>query len=155
RWIERRALTSERLTRLYLERIAKLGPRLECVVTVTAEHALAQRLLAPEGFASPLAAPLRAELARPLYVLVVRSDAPGAFDAIVAKLDRAPESFEPVYRTEGAAIYRLREGAGDPEALRASPRPGERRAPRVRDRRARPSRERLPCFRSRRRTRSP
>ena len=42
RWIERRALTSERLTRLYLERIAKLGPRLECVVTVTAEHALAQ-----------------------------------------------------------------------------------------------------------------
>ena len=118
-------------------------------------YGLAQRLLAPEGFASPLAAPLRAELARPLYVLVVRSDAPGAFDAIVAKLDRAPESFEPVYRTEGAAIYRLRDGAGDPEALRASPRPGERRAPRVRDRRARPSRERLPCFRSRRRTRSP
>jgi Asp-tRNA(Asn)/Glu-tRNA(Gln) amidotransferase A subunit family amidase len=42
RWIERRALTSERLTRLALERIAKHGPALECVVTPTPERALAQ-----------------------------------------------------------------------------------------------------------------
>jgi Asp-tRNA(Asn)/Glu-tRNA(Gln) amidotransferase A subunit family amidase len=42
RWLERRALTSERLTRVYLERIAKLGPALECAVTVTDERALAQ-----------------------------------------------------------------------------------------------------------------
>ncbi len=42
RWIEGRALTSTRLTRLYLERIAKHGAALECVVTTTAERALAQ-----------------------------------------------------------------------------------------------------------------
>lgn len=42
RWIERGALRSTRLTRLYLDRIAKLGPGLECVVTTTTERALQQ-----------------------------------------------------------------------------------------------------------------
>ena len=42
RWIETRALTSERLTRLYLARIERLDGRLRSVITLTADHALAQ-----------------------------------------------------------------------------------------------------------------
>jgi Asp-tRNA(Asn)/Glu-tRNA(Gln) amidotransferase A subunit family amidase len=42
RWIESRALTSERLTRIYLERIRRLDPKLRSVITLTEEHALAQ-----------------------------------------------------------------------------------------------------------------
>ena len=41
-WIASRALSSERLTRIYLDRIARLGPKLECVALVTPELALAQ-----------------------------------------------------------------------------------------------------------------
>ena len=40
RWIESRALSSERLTRIYLERIARFDPKLRCVITVVAEHAI-------------------------------------------------------------------------------------------------------------------
>lgn len=42
RWIESRALTSERLTRIYLERLRRFDPRLECVITLTPELALEQ-----------------------------------------------------------------------------------------------------------------
>jgi Asp-tRNA(Asn)/Glu-tRNA(Gln) amidotransferase A subunit family amidase len=42
RWIERRLLTSERLTRIYLARIARHDPALRCVITLTTEHALAR-----------------------------------------------------------------------------------------------------------------
>jgi Asp-tRNA(Asn)/Glu-tRNA(Gln) amidotransferase A subunit family amidase len=42
RWIASRALTSERLTRIYLARIARFDPRLRAVITLTAEHAIAQ-----------------------------------------------------------------------------------------------------------------
>jgi Asp-tRNA(Asn)/Glu-tRNA(Gln) amidotransferase A subunit family amidase len=42
RWIESRKLTSERLTRIYIERIGRLDPQLRSVITLTAEHALAQ-----------------------------------------------------------------------------------------------------------------
>jgi Asp-tRNA(Asn)/Glu-tRNA(Gln) amidotransferase A subunit family amidase len=42
RWIESRALTSERLTRIYLARIKRLDGRLRSVITLTEEHALAQ-----------------------------------------------------------------------------------------------------------------
>jgi Asp-tRNA(Asn)/Glu-tRNA(Gln) amidotransferase A subunit family amidase len=42
RWIETRALTSERLTRIYLERIDRFDPKLRCVITVTRELALEQ-----------------------------------------------------------------------------------------------------------------
>jgi Asp-tRNA(Asn)/Glu-tRNA(Gln) amidotransferase A subunit family amidase len=41
-WIAAGAITSTRLTRLYLDRIAALGPGLECWATVTAEQALAE-----------------------------------------------------------------------------------------------------------------
>ncbi|MFB3430492.1 MAG: amidase [Phycisphaerales bacterium] len=42
RWIESRAITSERLTRIYLDRLKKYGTQLECVVTLTEELALKQ-----------------------------------------------------------------------------------------------------------------
>lgn len=42
RWIERRQLTSERLTQIYLSRIDRLDAKLRCVITVTREHALAR-----------------------------------------------------------------------------------------------------------------
>jgi Asp-tRNA(Asn)/Glu-tRNA(Gln) amidotransferase A subunit family amidase len=42
RWIENRKLTSERLTRIYLERLEKFDPKLRCVITLTRELALAQ-----------------------------------------------------------------------------------------------------------------
>lgn len=42
RWIEARVLTSERLTRIYLERIRRLDPKLRSVITLTEAHALAQ-----------------------------------------------------------------------------------------------------------------
>jgi Asp-tRNA(Asn)/Glu-tRNA(Gln) amidotransferase A subunit family amidase len=42
RWIETRQLTSERLTRLYLDRLERFDPKLRCVITVTRDLALAQ-----------------------------------------------------------------------------------------------------------------
>jgi Asp-tRNA(Asn)/Glu-tRNA(Gln) amidotransferase A subunit family amidase len=42
RWVEARQLSSERLTRIYLERIARFDGRLRCVVTLTDDLALAQ-----------------------------------------------------------------------------------------------------------------
>lgn len=42
RWIETRKLTSERLTRIYIDRIHRLDPRLRCVITLTEKEALAR-----------------------------------------------------------------------------------------------------------------
>jgi Asp-tRNA(Asn)/Glu-tRNA(Gln) amidotransferase A subunit family amidase len=42
RWIETKQITSERLTRIYLERLEKFNPRLLCVITLTKELALEQ-----------------------------------------------------------------------------------------------------------------
>jgi Asp-tRNA(Asn)/Glu-tRNA(Gln) amidotransferase A subunit family amidase len=42
RWIEQRKLTSERLTNIYLKRVAEYDPKLRCVITLTRDVALAQ-----------------------------------------------------------------------------------------------------------------
>jgi Asp-tRNA(Asn)/Glu-tRNA(Gln) amidotransferase A subunit family amidase len=42
RWIERRKLTSERLTNIYLKRIEQFDPKLRCVITLTRDLALKQ-----------------------------------------------------------------------------------------------------------------
>jgi Asp-tRNA(Asn)/Glu-tRNA(Gln) amidotransferase A subunit family amidase len=42
RWIERRMLTSERLTNIYLERLQRFDPKVHCVITLTRDLALAQ-----------------------------------------------------------------------------------------------------------------
>jgi Asp-tRNA(Asn)/Glu-tRNA(Gln) amidotransferase A subunit family amidase len=41
-WIETRKLTSERLTNIYLTRIERLNPKINCIITLTRDHALAQ-----------------------------------------------------------------------------------------------------------------
>jgi Asp-tRNA(Asn)/Glu-tRNA(Gln) amidotransferase A subunit family amidase len=52
RWIEQRKLTSERLTRLYLQRLEQFDPKLRCVITLTRELALAQAKKADEEIAA-------------------------------------------------------------------------------------------------------
>jgi Asp-tRNA(Asn)/Glu-tRNA(Gln) amidotransferase A subunit family amidase len=42
RWIKSRAITSERLTQIYLSRLDKFNPTLRCVITLTKDHALEQ-----------------------------------------------------------------------------------------------------------------
>ena len=42
RWIEGRKLSSERLTKIYLERLERFDPKLRCVITLTRETALNQ-----------------------------------------------------------------------------------------------------------------
>ena len=42
RWIESRALTSERLTAIYLDRIARLNGKVNAIITLPKEHALAR-----------------------------------------------------------------------------------------------------------------
>ncbi len=52
RWIEQRKLTSERLTRIYLERLRRFDPQLRCVITLTPELALAQARQADQEIAA-------------------------------------------------------------------------------------------------------
>jgi len=42
RWIETRKLTSTRLTEIYLARIERLNPKINCIITLTRDHALSQ-----------------------------------------------------------------------------------------------------------------
>jgi len=42
RWIENRQITSERLTGIYLERLERFNKELNCVITLTREHAMEQ-----------------------------------------------------------------------------------------------------------------
>jgi len=42
RWIESKSLTSERLTKIYLDRLERFNPKLRCAITITREHALKQ-----------------------------------------------------------------------------------------------------------------
>src|SRR5436309_9587447 len=51
RWIEKRQLPSERLTRIYLERLEKFNPQLRCAVTITRDVALKQARQADEEIA--------------------------------------------------------------------------------------------------------
>jgi len=52
RWIEKKALSSERLTMIYLDRIARFDPKLRCVITLTREHALSQAKQADKEIAA-------------------------------------------------------------------------------------------------------
>ena len=52
RWIERRQLTSERLTEIYLKRIEQFDPKLRCVITLTKELGLAQAKRADQEIAA-------------------------------------------------------------------------------------------------------
>ena len=52
RWIESRLLTSERLTNIYLSRIERLNPRINSIITLTKDHALARARAADAEIAS-------------------------------------------------------------------------------------------------------
>jgi len=52
RWIESKAITSERLTNIYLDRLERFDPKLRCVITLTRDHALAQARQADEEIAA-------------------------------------------------------------------------------------------------------
>ena len=52
RWVESKALSSVRLTTIYLERIERFDPQLRCVITLTREHALAQAKKADQEIAA-------------------------------------------------------------------------------------------------------
>jgi Asp-tRNA(Asn)/Glu-tRNA(Gln) amidotransferase A subunit family amidase len=51
RWIESRQLTSERLTNIYLDRIARFDSKLRCIITLTREQGLAQARQADQEIA--------------------------------------------------------------------------------------------------------
>jgi Asp-tRNA(Asn)/Glu-tRNA(Gln) amidotransferase A subunit family amidase len=52
RWVESRAISSEQLTRLYLERLKRFDPKLKCVITLTEELALTQARQADKDLAA-------------------------------------------------------------------------------------------------------
>ncbi len=52
RWIEQRKLTSNRLTRIYLQRLEQYDPKLHCVITLTRDLALEQAGKADEEIAA-------------------------------------------------------------------------------------------------------
>jgi Asp-tRNA(Asn)/Glu-tRNA(Gln) amidotransferase A subunit family amidase len=52
RWIEQRKLPSTRLTEISLERLQRFDPKLRCVITLTADHAMAQAKQADSEIAS-------------------------------------------------------------------------------------------------------
>jgi len=52
RWIEKKQLTSERLTTIYLQRIEQFDPQLRCVITLTKDAAVAQARKADAEIAS-------------------------------------------------------------------------------------------------------
>ena len=51
RWIESKKLSSERLTRIYLQRLEKFNPQLRCAITITRDRALKQAKQADEEIA--------------------------------------------------------------------------------------------------------
>ena len=52
RWIETRQITSERLTRIYLDRLERFNPKLRCAITITRELALKQAKQADQEIAA-------------------------------------------------------------------------------------------------------
>ncbi len=52
RWVEKRQLTSVRLTNIYLDRLQRFDPKLHCVITLTRDHALAQARKADQEIAA-------------------------------------------------------------------------------------------------------
>jgi Asp-tRNA(Asn)/Glu-tRNA(Gln) amidotransferase A subunit family amidase len=52
RWIEKKQITSTRLTEIYLARLERFNPTLRCVITLTRDHALAQAKKADQEIAA-------------------------------------------------------------------------------------------------------
>ncbi|MEM9064016.1 MAG: amidase [Planctomycetota bacterium] len=104
-WVRDRELTSTRLTRIYLERIKRLDPKLECIVTLTETLALEQatqadREIAAGNYRGPLHG-----LPYGLKDLFDTEQIRTSFGAMPYK-DRVPQSDSTVYRklTEAGAV---------------------------------------------------
>ncbi|HUI74412.1 MAG TPA: amidase [Candidatus Acidoferrum sp.] len=52
RWMEKREISSERLTQIYLDRLERFNPKLRCVITLTQELAITQAKRADEEIAA-------------------------------------------------------------------------------------------------------
>jgi len=102
RWIESRAITSERLTNIYLGRIERFDGKLRSVITVTKEHALARaRQADAEVAAGNYRGPLHGipygvkdlldtkDIATTYGAEPFRNRVPTADSAVVRKLDEA------------------------------------------------------------------
>jgi len=102
RWIETRKLTSDRLTRIYLDRIQRFDPQLRCIITLTRDHALARAKLADsEITAGKYRGPLHgipygvkdlldtADIATTYGAEPFRNRVPTADSAVVARLNDA------------------------------------------------------------------
>ena len=102
RWIETKALSSERLTRIYLDRIQRFDPKLRCIITLTRDHALAQAKKADQEIAAgKYRGPLHgipygvkdlldtAGIATTWGAEPFRNRVPAADSAVVAKLNAA------------------------------------------------------------------
>ncbi|WP_426109700.1 amidase [Massilia sp. PWRC2] len=102
RWIATRVLSAERLTTIYLARIARLDPKLRSVITVTAEHAIARARLADREIAAgKYRGPLHgipygvkdlldtANIATTWGAEPLRNRVPAADSAVVARLNAA------------------------------------------------------------------
>lgn len=102
RWLESRALSSRRLTEIYLSRLRRHGPTLECVVTLCEERALAQaeradREIASGAYRGPLhGVPWGAKdlldtagVATTYGATPYREHVPGADACVVARLEAA------------------------------------------------------------------
>lgn len=102
RWIAARSLSAERLTRIYLERIARHDGKLRSVITVTAEHAIERARLADREIAAgKYRGPLHgipygvkdlldtAGIATTWGAEPMRDHVPGADSAVVKRLNAA------------------------------------------------------------------
>jgi Asp-tRNA(Asn)/Glu-tRNA(Gln) amidotransferase A subunit family amidase len=102
RWIETKKLTSERLTRIYLDRIARFDSKLRCVITLTRDSALARakqadREIAGGKYRGPLhGIPYGVKdlldtkgVATTYGAEPFRTRVPNADSAVVARLDQA------------------------------------------------------------------
>src|SRR5882757_8023839 len=102
RWIELKKLTSERLTNIYLDRIARLDPKIRSIITLTKDHAL-QRAKAADAeiAASKYRGPLHGipygvkdlldtkDIATTYGAEPFRSRVPTADSAVVSRLNEA------------------------------------------------------------------
>ncbi len=103
RWIENKQLTSERLTKIYLTRLEKYNKQLNCVITLTRDHALEQARRAD------------AEIARGHYRGPLHGIPWGAKDLLDTKgipTTYGAEPFRDRVPVKDAAVVRMLEQAG-------------------------------------------
>ena len=103
RWIASQALTSERLTNIYLNRLKTFDPSLECIITLTADRALQQARQADLEIAA-------GNYRGPLHG--IPWGAKDLFDTAGIKTTYGAMPFKNRVATEDAAVVKLLDDAG-------------------------------------------